>query len=88
MFFVLLALISGGIYNYSVVALGALYGTPVTVANAALTAYLALSALGVLVGGLLVTRTTRHGTGGGARACGDRGADRCSSPRSTSAACC
>ena len=43
------------------VALGALYGTPVTVANAALTAYLTLSALGVLVGGLLVTRTTRHG---------------------------
>jgi MFS transporter, FSR family, fosmidomycin resistance protein len=43
------------------VALAALYGTPVTVANAALTAYLTLSALGVLVGGLLVTRTTRHG---------------------------
>ena len=61
LFFVLLALISGGTYNYSVVALAALYGTPVTVANAALTAYLTLSALGVLVGGLLVTRTTRHG---------------------------
>jgi len=60
-FFALLALISGGIYNYSVVALGALYGTPVTVANAALTGNLLLSSIGVLIGGLLVTRTTRHG---------------------------
>ena len=60
-FFALLALISGGLYNYSVVALGALYGTPVAIANAALTGNLLLSAIGVLVGGLLVTRTTRHG---------------------------
>jgi FSR family fosmidomycin resistance protein-like MFS transporter len=60
-FFTLLALISGGIYNYSVVALGALYGTPVTTANAALTGNLALSAIGVLIGGMLVGRTTRHG---------------------------
>ncbi len=60
-FFVLLAIISGGIYNYSVVALGALYATPVATANAALTAYLVLSSVGVLAGGLLVTRTTRHG---------------------------
>ena len=30
-------MISGGIYNYSVVALGALYATPVATANAALT---------------------------------------------------
>lgn len=61
-FFVLLAMISGGIYNYSVVALGALHATPVTTANAALTAYLTLSALGVLAGGALVGRTSRHGT--------------------------
>jgi MFS family permease len=60
-FFILLATISGGLYNYSVVALGALYGTPVTTANAALTGNLLLSAAGVLVGGLLVTRTKRHG---------------------------
>jgi MFS family permease len=62
LFFVLLAMISGGINNYSVVALGALYATPVTTANAALTGYLALSAIGVLAGGLLVTRTSHHGT--------------------------
>jgi len=60
-FFVLLAIISGGVYNYSVVALGALYATPVTTANAALTAFLVFSAIGVLAGGLLVTRTARHG---------------------------
>ena len=59
-FFILLAMMSGGLYNYSVVALGALYGTPVTTANAALTGNLLLSAAGVLVGGLLVTRTKRH----------------------------
>jgi MFS family permease len=62
LFFVLLAMMSGGIYNYSVVALGALYATPVTTANAALTGNLLLSAIGVLAGGLLVGRTSRHGT--------------------------
>ena len=61
-FFVLLAMMSGGIYNYSVVALGALYATPVGTANAALTGNLLLSAIGVLAGGLLVARTSRHGT--------------------------
>jgi FSR family fosmidomycin resistance protein-like MFS transporter len=60
-FFVLLAMMSGGLYNYSVVAFGALYGTPVTTANAALTGNLLLSAIGVLIGGVLVGRTTRHG---------------------------
>ena len=60
-FFVLLAMMSGGLYNYSVVAFGALYGTPVATANAALTGNLLLSAIGVLIGGLLVGRTTRHG---------------------------
>jgi len=60
-FFVLLAMMSGGTYNYSVVAFGALYGTPVTIANAALTGNLLLSAIGVLIGGVLVGRTKRHG---------------------------
>jgi MFS family permease len=60
-FFAILAVISAGLYNYSVVALGALYGTPVTTANAALTGNLVWSAIGVLMGGLLVGRTTRHG---------------------------
>jgi MFS transporter, FSR family, fosmidomycin resistance protein len=61
LFFVLLALISGGLYNYSVAALVALHGTPLTIANAALSANLLLSAIGVLFGGFLVGRTVRHG---------------------------
>jgi MFS family permease len=60
-FFVLLAMISGGLYNYSVVALGALYATPVATANVALSGNLLLSAIGVLLGGVLVGRTSRHG---------------------------
>ena len=60
-FFTFLAMISGGIFNYSVVAFGALFAIPVTTANAALTAYLLLSAIGVLVGGLFVARVTNHG---------------------------
>jgi MFS transporter, FSR family, fosmidomycin resistance protein len=60
LFFVLIALISGGMFNYSVVALGALYGTPVTTANAVLSTLLLFSAVGVLAGGMLVTRTPRH----------------------------
>jgi MFS transporter, FSR family, fosmidomycin resistance protein len=59
-FFALLALTTMGIYNYTVVALDALYGTPLTAANTALTGYLLLSALGVLAGGWLVGRTSRH----------------------------
>ncbi len=60
-FFMLLAMMSAAIYNYSVVALGALYGTPVSTANVALSCFLLLSAGGVLIGGLVVSRTTRHG---------------------------
>jgi FSR family fosmidomycin resistance protein-like MFS transporter len=61
MFFILLSMISSGLYNYSVVALGALYGTPAAIANTALSGNLLWSAIGVLAGGLLVGRTTRHG---------------------------
>jgi MFS family permease len=60
-FFLLLAMMSGGMYNYSVVALGALDGTPLATANGALSAHLFLSALGVLIGGVVATRTARHG---------------------------
>jgi MFS family permease len=61
LFFVLLALTNGGLQNYSVVALAALYGTPASVANTALTGYLAFTAIGVLAGGYLAVRTARHG---------------------------
>jgi MFS family permease len=60
-FFMLLALMSGGIYNYSAVALGALYGTSLATANFALSGHLFMAAIGVLVGGLVATRTSRHG---------------------------
>ena len=59
-FFMLLAMITASIYNYSVVALGGLYGTPMGIANAGLTGFLLASSGGVLVGGLLVGRTSRH----------------------------
>jgi MFS family permease len=59
-FFVLIAMISGGMFNYSVVALGELYDTPAAVANSALSGLLLLSAVGVLVGGVAATRVSRH----------------------------
>lgn len=61
LFFMLLAVMGAGLQNYSVVALGALYGMPPAAASTPLTAYLLLSALGVLAGGLIVGRTARHG---------------------------
>jgi MFS transporter, FSR family, fosmidomycin resistance protein len=59
-FFVLLAITNAGLQNYSVVALGELFGTPLAVANTALSAYLLLTAIGVLTGGLVSARTSRH----------------------------
>jgi MFS family permease len=60
-FFILLSFSGGGLNNYLVASLGALYGTPATVANSALTALLIMSAAGVLVGGILTGMTSRHG---------------------------
>ncbi len=61
LFFMLLSVANGGLQNFSVVALGALYGTAPLTANTALTGNLFLSATGVLVGGWIATRTGRHG---------------------------
>jgi MFS transporter, FSR family, fosmidomycin resistance protein len=58
--FVMLALISGGLQNYSVVALAAVHATPLPVADAALTGFLLLTAVGVLLGGLVAARTSCH----------------------------
>jgi MFS family permease len=60
-FFIMLAMSSGALYNFLVPALGALYGTPVTIGNAALTGLLLLSPIGVLAGGWLAGRTSHHG---------------------------
>src|SRR5262249_38652668 len=58
--FCVLALTGGGLQTYSVVALGALYGTPLSVANTALSGYLLMGAFGVLLGGLIAARVRRH----------------------------
>jgi MFS family permease len=59
-FFTIYAFGSFGLQNFSVVALGQLYGTSPVAANSALTGYLLLSALGVLIGGLIAGRMTNH----------------------------
>ena len=61
LFFVLLAISGSGMQNYLIATLGELYGTPAALANVALTALLLMGALGVLAGGVLASRTTRHG---------------------------
>jgi MFS family permease len=48
------------ITNFSVVALAALYATPLPLANAALSAFLAATAVGVLAGGFIADLTRRH----------------------------
>jgi MFS family permease len=60
LFFAMLSLSNSGVQNYSIVALDALYGTPLAITTMALTAYLVMSALGVLLGGMVATRTQRH----------------------------
>lgn len=60
-FFVLMALSNVALQNFSVVSLMATQGLTLTAANWALTAYLALGAVGVLAGGSLADRTQRHG---------------------------
>lgn len=60
LFFMLIACVSVGTQNYAIVALGALWGTPLPEATTALTVYLTLSAFAVLAGGILASRTERH----------------------------
>ncbi|MBX9588191.1 MAG: MFS transporter [Hyphomonadaceae bacterium] len=60
-FFTLLALSHSAMYSFSVVALIASHQVSLAAATAALTAYLAASAIGVLAGGVLADRTRRHG---------------------------
>jgi FSR family fosmidomycin resistance protein-like MFS transporter len=59
-FFALLNLSGGMITNFSVVALAELYATPLPLANAALSAFLAATAVGVLAGGFIADLTRRH----------------------------
>ncbi|MFH1342125.1 MAG: MFS transporter [Pseudomonadota bacterium] len=59
-FFMLLGLSNAGISNFGVVALMTGYDASFQSANVALTAFLAASAIGVLAGGYLADRTSRH----------------------------
>lgn len=61
LFFMLLSLCSNGISTFGVVALINGYGSSFSAANIALTAFLGATAVGVLAGGSLADRTTRHG---------------------------
>jgi MFS family permease len=58
--FALLSLSSGAITTFSVVALVALSGLQFSAANAALSAYLMATAVGVLAGGFIADATRRH----------------------------
>lgn len=58
-FYMLLAM-AGGLQIYGIVALEALWGTSLSLATTAITAYLAMSAFAVLVGGYVAARTDRH----------------------------
>lgn len=60
-FFTLLALANSAIFSFSVVALIAAHEVSFAAANAALTAYLAATAVGVLLGGALADKIRRHG---------------------------
>jgi MFS family permease len=59
-FFTLLSLSIGALQNFSIVALGALYHVPLSVASSALTAFLLGIAIGVLAGGMIADMTRRH----------------------------
>ena len=59
-FFTLLALSQGGINQFLIATLNALYDTPVAEATAALTSYLFGTAGGILIGGQIADRTRHH----------------------------
>ena len=60
LFFMMTAMISIGLNSFSVTALVEMYDTPLPVAGAALTSFLAGGFVGVLFGGYLADKTTRH----------------------------
>ena len=60
LFFFCLAMANSGIQTFTVVGMGAIHGTPFSVANIALSGFLLLSAGGVLLGGIIADRTPHH----------------------------
>src|SRR5262249_57452541 len=59
-YFVLLSVSLTGNQTFMPAALNQLYGTPLSTANAALSAYLLAGSLGILAGGIAADRTARH----------------------------
>ncbi len=59
-FFLMTTMVTSGLASFTVVLLDKVHGAPLAAANAALTGYLLAAALGVLVGGWVSDRTTRH----------------------------
>jgi MFS family permease len=59
-FFLMITLSSGGLQNFSIPALQAFDGLSLAYASGALTSYLVFTAIGMLVGGVLADRTSRH----------------------------
>ena len=55
-FFAFLTMTGNALANFSIVGLGALHGTPIEAASAALTSFLIFNALGVLSGGMIANR--------------------------------
>ena len=60
LFYICTSVGSTGISGFSVVALQALYDTPLEYGNAALTGFLAAASIGVAIGGILADRTRHH----------------------------
>jgi len=59
-FFLMITLSSGGLQNFSIPALQDFDGLSLAYASGALTSYLVFTAIGMLVGGVLADRTSRH----------------------------
>jgi len=60
LFYVMTSMTSSGMNTFSVTAVVSLFDTPLTAANTGLTGFLFASAIGVLFGGLILDRTSRH----------------------------
>ncbi len=59
-FFLMVSIVGGGLSQFLVVGLVALHETPLSIANSALTGLLAMTAVGVLAGGILAARAPKH----------------------------
>jgi FSR family fosmidomycin resistance protein-like MFS transporter len=59
-FFLCLGMANGGIQTYSVVSQQVMFGTPAAISNIALSGFLLMSAVGVLLGGVIADRTVHH----------------------------